>query len=188
MPRNNFNDLRVDLADRVGEGRVAAAERAELELYELEQIALGDLRRARSLTQTQLASALGVTQAQVSRIEHQTDLFLSTLASYVEAMGGELDLIATFPDQASVSISIGELAANSSEEGVTFLGLLRSTGESGGTPDLATPAGVGPAHGTIRAKSAGDGIATTLNPVAKKSSPTKDSNTSASGRRKHRSS
>jgi transcriptional regulator with XRE-family HTH domain len=111
MPRKNFNDLRADLADRVGEERVAAAEQAERERYELEQLTLGDIRRARSLTQTQLAKALGVSQAQVSRIEGQADLFLSTLASYIEAMGGELALIATFPDDRSVAIEIGEFAS-----------------------------------------------------------------------------
>ncbi len=110
MARKNFKDLRTDLAGRVGEERVAAAEQAERDRYELEQLALGDIRRARALTQTQLAQALGVSQAQVSRLESQTDLFLSTLASYIEAMGGELDLIATFPDDTRVSVSIGELA------------------------------------------------------------------------------
>lgn len=160
MARKNFNELRAGLADRVGEERVAAAERAELELYELEQLALGEIRRARSLTQTQLANALGVTQAQVSRIEHQTDLFLSTLASYIEAMGGELDLIATFPDQASVSISIGDLAANPREEGISWLGLVKSLGESIGAHDRATAAGVGPTHGSIRKKSVGGRLVT----------------------------
>lgn len=111
MARKKFNDLRNDLADRVGEERVAAAEQAERDRYELEQLALGDVRRARAMTQTQLAKALGVSQAQVSRIESQTDLFLSTLASYIEAMGGELDLVATFPDEGKrVSINIGELS------------------------------------------------------------------------------
>jgi transcriptional regulator with XRE-family HTH domain len=136
MPRKNFKELRADLADRVGEERVAGAEQAELELYELEQLALGDIRKARSLTQTQLAKALGVTQAQVSRIEHQTDLFLSTLASYVEAMGGELNLIATFPDQTSVSISIGDLTNDA--EGADFVGLIKMASGASPPPDLVT--------------------------------------------------
>jgi len=109
MPRKNFKDLRADLANRVGEERVAGAEHAEFERYELEQLALGDIRRARALTQTQLANALGVSQAQVSRLERQSDLFLSTLASYIEAMGGELELIASFSDDKRVAIEIGEM-------------------------------------------------------------------------------
>lgn len=69
--------------------------RAELTAYEH---TLTGLRQARSLTQMQLAKALGVSQAQVSRIENQADLYLSTLASYVAAMGGELELRVIFGD------------------------------------------------------------------------------------------
>ena len=119
MARKKFKELRADLAERVGDERVAAAEQAERERYELEQLALGDVRRARSMTQTQLAKALGVSQAQVSRIEHQTDLFLSTLASYIEAMGGELDLIARFPDdKRSVIINIEDLGSSTTPANV----------------------------------------------------------------------
>lgn len=109
MARKNFKDLRAGLAETVGEDLLADAEQAERDRYELEELALGDVRRARALTQAQLAKALGVSQAQVSRIESQTDLYLSTLASYVEAMGGDLDLIATFPDGKTVELSIGDL-------------------------------------------------------------------------------
>ena len=109
MARRNFKNLRDDLAGRVGEERVAEAERVERDRYDLEQVRLADLRRARTLTQTQLAKALEVSQAQVSRIEGQSDLYLSTLASYIEAMGGELDLVATFSDDTKVAIAIGEL-------------------------------------------------------------------------------
>ena len=56
-------------------------------------------REARSTTQVELASALGVTQANVSRIEHQDDLYLSTLREYVEALGGRLQIAAIFDDQ-----------------------------------------------------------------------------------------
>ena len=69
--------------------------KAELTAYEH---TLAGLRQARSLTQIQLAKALGVSQAQVSRIENQADLYLSTLASYVAAMGGELELRVIFGD------------------------------------------------------------------------------------------
>ncbi len=43
---------------------------------------------------------LEIAQSEVSKIEHRTDLYLSTLRSYIEAMGGELDIIARFPDGA----------------------------------------------------------------------------------------
>lgn len=69
---------------------------------------LADLRRARALTQVQLAKALEVSQAQVSRIERQADLYLSTLQSYLEAMGGRLELVGVFDGQ-RVLLSLGDL-------------------------------------------------------------------------------
>lgn len=62
-------------------------------------VALGKLRSGQGMTQKQLAESLHVSQANVSRIEHAEDLFLSTLRGYVEALGGELRLTAVFPDQ-----------------------------------------------------------------------------------------
>lgn len=64
---------------------------------------------AGALTQNQLAAALQVSQAQVSRIENQADLYLSTLRSYIAAMGGELQLRAVFPDGQAAIISVDEL-------------------------------------------------------------------------------
>lgn len=77
---------------------------------------LRELRRARLLTQEQLARSLSVSQAQVSRIESQTDLYLSTLRSYVQAIGGDLELYAAFPDGQMVEISIDELLGKEPEE------------------------------------------------------------------------
>lgn len=65
-------------------------------------VALGELRASRDVTQQQLAGPLDTTQPNVSRIEHQDDLYLSTLRSYVEALGGHLELRAVFPDQTFV--------------------------------------------------------------------------------------
>jgi DNA-binding XRE family transcriptional regulator len=76
------------------------------EQYELEVQTLGQVRRARELTQVQLARSLEVDQSQISRIERQGDLYLSTLASYIEAMGGELTLLAVFPD-ATIELEVG---------------------------------------------------------------------------------
>lgn len=72
-----------------------------------EQRTLRELRRARALTQEQLAASLRVSQAQVSRIESQADLYLSTLRSYVEAMGGELELRVVFGDGAWAELALG---------------------------------------------------------------------------------
>jgi DNA-binding XRE family transcriptional regulator len=60
---------------------------------------LDELRKARQLTQAKLAQSLGVNQSEVSRIEHRTDLYLSTLSEYVEALGGRLEIRAVFPDK-----------------------------------------------------------------------------------------
>ena len=62
-------------------------------------LTLGRIRESRGMTQTMVAGALGVTQANVSRIEHQDDLYLSTLREYVEALGGRLQIAAIFDDQ-----------------------------------------------------------------------------------------
>jgi DNA-directed RNA polymerase specialized sigma subunit len=56
------------------------------------------LRKRRDLTQQDVADALNVSQANVSRIEHEGDVYLSTLRAYIEALGGELEITARFPD------------------------------------------------------------------------------------------
>jgi DNA-binding XRE family transcriptional regulator len=70
-----------------------------------EEMTLRALRKARKITQTQMAKKLGVKQEQISRIEKRTDLHISTLRRSVEALGGSLSLIAEFPDGAPVKLS-----------------------------------------------------------------------------------
>jgi DNA-binding XRE family transcriptional regulator len=67
-----------------------------------EEMTLQELRRARKLTQVRLAKALGISQDGVSRLEKRSDLLLSTLRKSVEAMGGNLSLVAEFPDRKPV--------------------------------------------------------------------------------------
>jgi DNA-binding XRE family transcriptional regulator len=62
-------------------------------------LALAALRAVRGVSQRQVAGALGVSQANVSRIEHEEDVYLSTLRRYVAALGGELEVSAVFPDE-----------------------------------------------------------------------------------------
>ncbi len=64
----------------------------------LSRIPLAELRKARSLTQEQLAEKLAIKQASVSKMESQTDMYISTMRKYIEAMGGELEITANFPD------------------------------------------------------------------------------------------
>ncbi|MBC1240439.1 helix-turn-helix domain-containing protein [Nostoc sp. 2RC] len=84
------------------------ARRAKIEAHAQELIAenmtLQDIRKARKLTQESMAEQLGIRQDSVSRLEKRADLLLSTLRSYVKAMGGELKLVAEFPDRPPVII------------------------------------------------------------------------------------
>ncbi|MBA3515495.1 MAG: helix-turn-helix transcriptional regulator [Pyrinomonadaceae bacterium] len=70
-----------------------------------EEMTLQELRQARKLTQVRMAKALGISQDGVSRLEKRTDLLLSTLRKTVEAMGGNLSLVAEFPDREPVVLS-----------------------------------------------------------------------------------
>src|SRR5713226_8916421 len=70
-----------------------------------EEMTLRALRHARKLTQVRMAKTLGITQDSVSRLEKRSDLLLSTLRKTVEAMGGNLSLVAEFPDRAPVVLS-----------------------------------------------------------------------------------
>jgi DNA-binding XRE family transcriptional regulator len=85
---------------------------AERVIVELEKIPLSQLRKARKLTQTDLAGKLGVDQAAVSRVESRSDLYLSTLREYIEAMGGQLEIRADFPNGGSFPISINRSVAS----------------------------------------------------------------------------
>ncbi len=70
-----------------------------------EEMSLRDLRKARKLTQTRVAKTLGITQDSVSRLEKRSDLLLSTLRKTVKAMGGEVRIVAQFPDRSPVLLS-----------------------------------------------------------------------------------
>jgi transcriptional regulator with XRE-family HTH domain len=77
----------------------------ESRVEELErELPLHEVRRARALTQVQLAEEMNATQGEISAIEHRTDHYVSTLRRYVAAMGGELEIVARFPDGAAVRI------------------------------------------------------------------------------------
>ena len=82
---------------------------AEAERLRAEYLTLRDLRKARALTQVQLAETLGQTQVSIAKLEKRADLLLSTLRRYIEAMGGRLDLVVAFPDRPPVRLEgLGE--------------------------------------------------------------------------------
>jgi hypothetical protein len=70
-----------------------------------EEMTLRQLRRARKLTQQKIAKSLHIGQEGVSKLEKRSDLLISTLRSYVEAMGGNLSLVAEFPDRDPVILT-----------------------------------------------------------------------------------
>ncbi|HEX2094267.1 MAG TPA: XRE family transcriptional regulator [Longimicrobiaceae bacterium] len=87
-----FRDL---TAKMTVESRIRAEERARDMLAEMP---LHELRQARHMTQETMADALGASQASVSKMERRTDVYVSTLRRYIEAMGGELEIRARFPE------------------------------------------------------------------------------------------
>jgi DNA-binding transcriptional regulator YiaG len=90
----NFRELEARMSPK-SRARVAARVKATLD-----NMALDELRMARKLTQENLADVLQVNQAAVSKLERRTDMYISTLARFVKAMGGQLEIRAIFPDGA----------------------------------------------------------------------------------------
>lgn len=88
----------------LGEARRQKVEARAAQLV-AEEMSLRDLRRAHRLTQARVGKALKIGQDGVSRLEQRSDLLISTLRNYVEAMGGDLQLIARFPDRPAVAVT-----------------------------------------------------------------------------------
>jgi len=78
-----------------------------------EVVSLKELRRISAKSQAKIAKTLKISQPAVSKIEKQTDMYLSTLRSYVEAIGGELDVIVRLPNRAPVKVKSLHNAASS---------------------------------------------------------------------------
>ena len=99
--------MAVNVNDKIKTLSLAQRKKVEARAAELiaEEMTLRELRRACRLTQAHLAKTLGVTQDSVSRLEKRSDLLLSTLRKTVQAMGGNLSLVAEFPDRAPVVLS-----------------------------------------------------------------------------------
>ena len=88
----NFRELQAKMSP---ESRARTEERVRKALAEM---ALDELRSARKLTQAELAMLLKVDQGSISKLEHRTDMYISTLRRFIEAMGGSLQIRAVFPD------------------------------------------------------------------------------------------
>lgn len=88
----NFNELRAKMSPEAL--AKAAARKEEL----IRNLPLDELRAARRFTQQQLAETLEIDQSAVSKLERRTDMYITTLRKFVEAMGGSLEIYANFPD------------------------------------------------------------------------------------------
>ncbi|MGA7521026.1 MAG: XRE family transcriptional regulator [Acidobacteriaceae bacterium] len=88
----NWREVRRTLPPE-REERIAAGVQKELARLPLAQV-----RKARAMTQMRLGEILQVNQAAVSKMEQRADMYISTLRSYIEAMGGSLEIHAVFPE------------------------------------------------------------------------------------------
>lgn len=87
-----FADLRTQMTP---ESQDRAKAKAQVMLAEMP---LQELRQARGLSQKMLAEVLHVQQPSIAKMEKRTDMYISTLRSHIEAMGGQLEVVARFPD------------------------------------------------------------------------------------------
>ena len=93
MPKRKFREL-IEAMPKHRSERIARRVQETIAAMHLDE-----LRKALELTQAKLAKTLGVNQGEVAKIEHRTDLYISTLAEFVKALGGELEIRAVFPDR-----------------------------------------------------------------------------------------
>jgi DNA-binding XRE family transcriptional regulator len=100
MPVSNLERIRKELSPS---RRKKIDARARVLIAE--EKSLRELREAQKLTQASMAKALGIGQDSVSRLEKRSDLLLTTLRSYIEAMGGHLHLIVEFPNRDPVALT-----------------------------------------------------------------------------------
>ena len=99
--RKKFDALRAELTP----AQQAAVSARVIALRE--EMTLAELRQARQLTQATLSDTLHVGQAAVAKMEKRTDMYVGNLRRFVEAMGGQLDVVARFPEG---SVKIGNFA------------------------------------------------------------------------------
>lgn len=102
-----FSELRSQMSPEL---RARAEVKAQAMLAEMP---LNELRQARGLSQRVLAEVLHVQQPSIAKLEKRTDMYLSTLRSHIEAMGGQLEVVARFPDGAVKISNFSDLGGKS---------------------------------------------------------------------------
>jgi len=116
MPTRKWETLRSKMSPERRESNRLAAQQM------IADMALEELRTARNITQTHLASLLQITQASVSKMEKRTDMYVSTLRSFVQAMGGELEIRAVFPEGTVRIDQFAKLAARQEQDTEAYVG------------------------------------------------------------------
>ena len=104
----------ISLNDKISGLSKKRQDKVEKRAQELiqEELTLRDLRLALEKTQVELCKVLNMKQDGISRLEHRSDMLISTLTKYINAMGGNLKITAEFPDRSPVKISGIESLAN----------------------------------------------------------------------------
>jgi DNA-binding transcriptional regulator YiaG len=102
MKRHKWAELKAQMKPEVRAAAEADARQLSEELH------LSQLRKARGLTQEALAELLDVSQAEVSKMERRTELYVGTLRKFIEAMNGQLVLAARFDDGVEIPITLRE--------------------------------------------------------------------------------
>lgn len=92
--RHSFAELRARMSP---EAQVKAQAEAQCLGEEMD---LAEVRRALKLSQEEIGQILQIKQGSVAKIEKRADMYVSTLRRFIEAMGGELEIVARFPDHA----------------------------------------------------------------------------------------
>lgn len=103
-----FSELRAKMSPDAM-GRAQAKTKAMLD-----EMPLNELRQARGLSQKMLADVLRVQQPSIAKLEKRTDMYISTLRSHIEAMGGELEVVARFPEGTVKISNFADLASPTS--------------------------------------------------------------------------
>ena len=126
-----------DLKHKSSPERLAQIDREAL--AELDRMGFAALRKARQQTQVEVAEKLGIDQASVSAIEKRSDLLLSTLAKYVHALGGEVEIRAVFPE---ATFNLEPLLAGEGSERLTAPGRRRAPSQKPAAPRRAKATGM----------------------------------------------
>ena len=111
MARRNFRELEAKMSPE----QIATSNTLVKQM--IDEMPLSRLRQARSLTQEHLGTLLNRDQSAISQMERRTDMYVSTLADFIKALGGELEIRANFPEGPVRISNFGERASPAGGKG-----------------------------------------------------------------------